>query len=481
MGRVVMDLIKSLTTSEKVYFKRQARTHDQKSTKNYLQIYEVVEKMETYNKETFAASFRGTAFEKHLSSELDYLKEKILISLFNFNLNRSKRNKIQKGILIAEELANKGFRKEALKKLNFIKKSAFRQEEFMWILRLIELEEIILFREGAIGYKDKLGELREQRNRVTSMIQNLNNYHILREEIREFQFSENLNMNNVKAFTDLCSDELVKDSHRCMSTRAKEHWFYFQVLMNYLKWDFEAGLSISSDYVDFMFEHHHLFGINKLLPALSNYFYHAALCKNKPHFDLGQSMLQQLEGNKSISQQYLNYILYTRNLEFAYYAQDADLMREYQSKAIALLEQESAHLEESQIQYLLMTIVRATIVLEDQKRAMQYSNHWMQRGVLPFRKVQARLFSIMIHYELGYLELVLSEIILLKKSEKRNQREKRLINAFYSFLNKRINKPERKKDLLHKFQQELAAISGENRGYFDFISFDYHWWSLRLD
>ena len=115
MSIVLYELVKSMTLSEKGYFKRIAKIHADKNNKNYLKIYEVVEKSKTYDKNTLSNHFKGTTIEKYLSSEVNYLKEKILISLFNFNMNRTKRNQIQKGILIVESLATKGFQKEALK------------------------------------------------------------------------------------------------------------------------------------------------------------------------------------------------------------------------------------------------------------------------------------------------------------------------------------------------------------------------------
>lgn len=127
-----------------------------------------------------------------------------------------------------------------------------------------------------------------------------------------------------------------------------------------------------------------------------------------------------------------------------------------------------------------MLLVRAAILLEKHTVGMHLINQWHQRGVYPYRKAQARLFSIMIHFELNYMELIQSEIILLKKMAKENPREKMLINAFYSFLNSIQKYPKRKETLLLKFQNELEAISIKNPGYFDFISFDYFKWSKRL-
>jgi len=110
MGQLSYDLIKCMTTSEKVYFKRSSKTHANSTDKNYLKIYEALDKQKTYNKKTLIGLFAGTSISKYLSSEINFLNEKILLSLFYFNLNKSKRNKIQKGILIAEVLTSKGFK-----------------------------------------------------------------------------------------------------------------------------------------------------------------------------------------------------------------------------------------------------------------------------------------------------------------------------------------------------------------------------------
>lgn len=480
MSEFLFDLVHSLSTSEKVYFKRFAMTHGAKEQKNYLKIYHAVEGMKSYDKAAFYAHFSGSPIEKHLSSEIGYLKEKLLLSQFNFNLNRSKRNQIQKGILHIEVLAGKGFRKEALKKLKTIKKSAYKYEEFTWILRLIELEEMILFKEGTIGYKDKLEELKEQRIEVTHKIQNLNNYHILRQEIRELQFSKTLITDEFEAFKELYNNPLVQSSEQCLSIRAKEHWYYIQVLINYLKREFHQGLSYSSEYVDFMFLHKHLFDQSKTLPALSNYIYHASLTKDKFHFELGQKILVQFSDQNDLSHYYLNYILYSRNLEFAYYARELPLMERYLPLTIDLLSEGLEHFEESQIQYLFMLIVRSAIVLKDFKMGTFQIHQWQQRGVIAFRKVQARLFSILIHYKLEYWELIQSEIVLLKKLVKEYPRERVLINSFYKFLNSYLKYPNRKQKLILKLQHELASLSQANKGYFDFISFDYHQWSLDL-
>lgn len=480
MSRFLYDLVKSLTTSEKVHFKRYAKVHAGKGDKNYLKIYDAINELKTYDKEALPNLFKGTTIEKYQSSEVKYLNDKILLSLFNFNLNRSKRNQIYKGILMLEALSTKGFKKESLKKLKVLKKSALKQEEFTWILRLIELEEIILFKQGIIGYKDKLEVLDQQRIEITSIIQNLNQYHILRQEVREFQFSEHLFKADMKILKDFSNQPLVESIENCLSKKATEHWYYINVLINYLQSDFKTGLSISYSYVNFIAKNIQLFDHSQILPAISNYIYHAALTKNKEHFEQGINLLLELSHKKEYPEFYIKYILYTRNLEYAYYTNDLVLIESYLDRAIDLVENNAAQYEDGQIQYIYFNIVKSAIILKDHSLGMYHCNLWHRRGVMGYRKVQARIFSLILHYEVNYTDLIESEIITLKKLAKNNEREKALIQCFYTFFNAMIMHPERKKTSISKLQNELKTISQKNNTSFSFVYFDYYQWSLQL-
>jgi hypothetical protein len=482
MSHFLYDLIKSLTTSEKAYFKRHVKIHAGKGDKNYLKIYDTISKLKTYDKTVLPNLFKGTTIEKHQSSEVKYLNDKILLSLFNYNLNKSKRNQIHKDILILEALASKGFKKEALKKLKVLKKNALKYEEFTFVLRLIELEEISLFKQGIMGFKAQLEELNQQRIDITNIINNINRYHLLRQEVRELQFNEHLLNPDIKQELLIKYDDqtLVKNKAKCLSKKATEHWYYINVLSNYLQLNFEAGLRFSDAYVNFIIENNHLFDSSSALPALSNYIYHAALTGNRSHFEKGRDLLQSFSNKKGVSEHYLNYILYTRHLEFAYQTNDLKLLQEYQNLIITLTKNNLNEFEEPQIHYLYLNIIKSAIVLNDHSVGMHFSNLWHQRGVLDYRKVQARLLSIILHFEVNYTELVLSEIITLKKLLKNNAREKDLINCFYTFFNSILKHPERSVTLIQTLQQELKTLSKNPNTQFSFVNFNYYEWSLKL-
>ena len=337
MSQFLFDLIKSMTKSEKIHFKRYHKTDAEKEDKNYLKIYDAIEGLKTYDKEVLPNLFKGTTIEKYQSSEVKYLIDKILLSLSNFSLNRSKRNQIRKGILMLEVLTTKGFKKETLKKLKTLKESALKQEEFTLVFRLIELEETILFQQMILGYKDKLEELEEQRSQITAIIQNLNKYSILRQEVREFQYDEDLYNDDMKLLKTFMHQSFVQSKEHCMSKRAIENWYYINVLTNYLKSDFEAGLNISHSYVNFISENIHLFDSNQRLPAISNYIYHAALTKNEYHFKYGHNLLNNLSHEEEFFDFFIKHISYTRTLEFAYHTNNLNLLKEYLTLAIDLI------------------------------------------------------------------------------------------------------------------------------------------------
>ena len=361
-----------------------------------------------------------------------------------------------------------------------LKKNALKQEEFTLVLRLIELEEIILFKQGIIGYKDKLEALEEQRRDITNIIQNLNKYHIMRQEVRELQFSKHLFDNDMELLRVFKNRYFIKNIEHCMSNRAMEHWYYINVLTSYLESDFEAGLKTSHDYVNFINKNTHLFDSTQILPALSNYIYHAALSKNEVNFAHGQGLLEDLSNKKGFPKFYIKYILYTRQLEFAYHTKNLKLMKDYLTLAIGLVENNSDQFEESQIQYLHLTIVKSCLILKEYSLGMRYSNRWHQIGVSHYDKVQARLLSIILHYEVNYEELIQSEIITLKKLIKTSEREKDLINSFYIFFNSMIKHPERRIVLITNLQNELKSISKIKSASSSFIYFDYYQWSLQL-
>lgn len=480
MSQFLFDFVHSLSMREKAYFKRYVNIHASDQNKNYLKIYDTIEGMKSFQKDDLKNHFDGTPIAKYLSSEISYLKNKILTSLINFHASNSPRNKIQKGILLIEILIVKGFRKEAMKKLNFFKKIAYRQEEFSFILRLIEQEEEILFKEGIFGFQDVLKKLKEERNSITAAIQNLNNLRILREEIRELQFTKRFITDDFRSQEDFYKNPILESENLCLSIKAKSHWYYVHSLKCFLARDYEAAMNLSEKNILLLEENQNLFPFSKQLPLISNFTYYAAKIKNKLAFKKGMDRLISLPPISQTDLTYIDYIKYSRHFELAYYTNDTVLTEQTLNLSIELIDTKIDQMGSVQVGYLLFLMIRATIVLEKYELGAAYLNRLFQLGVLNYLLIQTRLFSLIIHYQLRWDQLLVSEILLLKKLVKEFPRDKDVINSFYDFFKKEIKNPNQTHIHSKKLQKRLEKISKDKEGNFVFDDFDFFQWSLCL-
>ena len=81
MSRLLFELVKGMTLSEKGYFKRNANIHTSSESKNYLKIYEVIEKSKDYDKNTLSNHFKGTTIEKYQCSLAFMLIQRLSLAI----------------------------------------------------------------------------------------------------------------------------------------------------------------------------------------------------------------------------------------------------------------------------------------------------------------------------------------------------------------------------------------------------------------
>jgi len=272
----MFQFIHSLEMREKAYFKRYAEIHDSNKSKNYLLLYDFIEQMPVFDFESLKSHFADRSIGKYLSSELNYLQDQLLRSLVNFHFNSSPAYKLHKDILYINILMEKGFSKKAIKLLRKAKKTAYTYEDFSVILGLIQQEEEILFFEGILGFTDKLMELQKEREKISAQITNLNTLRILREQIRELQFTVG-SVSDTSEFPQIFDHPLLKSEEEALSIRAKEHWYYITDLCFYLTREYQRSIDISKSYLAFVEQNLNIFKDSKLLPLISNYLHNCIL------------------------------------------------------------------------------------------------------------------------------------------------------------------------------------------------------------
>ena len=103
-------LIKSLNKSEKRFFKLSSTI--QAGDKNYLRIFDFVDKQEEYDEEALKVAFQNETFIKHLPSEKNHLYKLILKSLRSYYSEQSISSILKQEIKNIEILYAKALYKE---------------------------------------------------------------------------------------------------------------------------------------------------------------------------------------------------------------------------------------------------------------------------------------------------------------------------------------------------------------------------------
>ena len=132
-------LIKSLTKSEKIFFKLSSSL--QASDKNYLKIFDFIEGQGKYDEDALKEEFKSETFVKHLPSEKNHLYKLILKSLRSYYSEQSISSILKQEIKNVEILYNKALYKECEKFVVRAKEVARDHEKFYYWFELLSWEK----------------------------------------------------------------------------------------------------------------------------------------------------------------------------------------------------------------------------------------------------------------------------------------------------------------------------------------------------
>ena len=121
----LLELIHSLTPSEKKYFRKYIATGDE--TKNYTKLFDILQKSESYDAETLSRELQKS--KKKIANDKEYLQEILLRTLHSFHSPSMYRAKVFNGIIESDILASKGLMKFSLAHIRKLKKGLLSGEE----------------------------------------------------------------------------------------------------------------------------------------------------------------------------------------------------------------------------------------------------------------------------------------------------------------------------------------------------------------
>ena len=236
-------LIKSLTKSEKRFFKLNSSL--QSGDKNYLKIFDFVEKQKKYNEDELKTVFKDEIFIKHLPSEKNHLYRLILKSLRAYYSDQSVSSQLKQEIKNIDILNRKALYKECSKFVKRAKQLAEEYEKFYYWFEFINWERRLLEEAYESGvFTNNLDALISEEQGVVDKLRNLAEYQVLYSRINYIFKSGGFTRNEQEReiVNEIENHHLIRGKNTALSMRATTICYYIKGVCSASKRDYEDAL-----------------------------------------------------------------------------------------------------------------------------------------------------------------------------------------------------------------------------------------------
>lgn len=485
-------LIKSLTKSEKRFFKLSSSL--QAGEKNYLKLFDAIEKQKEYNEEEIKEMFKHERFIRHLPSEKNHLYKLILKSLRIYHADNSVGSQLKEEIRSIEILYNKALYTECSKLIKKAKKLAYSHEKFYYLFELIKWEKLLLEEEYLSGMFDRdLDKLITEEQEVIEKLRNVAEYQILYSKINYvFRMGGYIRNDREKQIVEEISNyPLIKGKNTALSRRAAATCYYIKGLCAITKHELEDSFANFSKVVN-IFEQNPVLiqDIPKqYIKSLSNLLIYYINSRNfNAFFELVEKM-RSLQDQPGFSSTDIKLKIFTSTFYAELLAYDR--MGDYE-KGSAIVDEilngielykdkinkEDVILFYYHIAYVFFGAGRFKESLKFINIVLNDNEPNLRQDIYSF----ARLFNLIIHYELGNYDLL---DYIVKSTSRFYLKRKREFNREYRFETvflKHIKRASKVVDKAEKLEAAFEDLLGEMNSvlkddyekvaleYFDFIT-----------
>jgi len=466
----LFDLIKSLTKSEKRFFKLSSSL--QEGEKNYLKIFDAIDKQDSYDEEEIKFLFKNETFIKHLPSEKNHLYKLILKSLRSYHADHSVSSILRQEIKNIEILFKKGLYREAHKFLQRAKKLAKEHEKFYYQFELINLEKQLLEEDYESGEFDKdLNELVAEEQETIEKLRNLAEYHIIYSKINYVFRREGFAHNEEEKLivSEIENYHLIKGKNTALSARASTICYYIKGLCATTNRQYQDAFTFFLKTKEIFDRTPHIRSdrAKRYVKTLTNLLYCYIDAKN---FDAAFDMIQQInelrdkDGFDTLEME-VKIFTSTHIAQLMLHNKMGEFQKAVRlSKDIVVgMDKYGERINKEQQLLFSYNIAYAHFGFGEYKESLQWINsvlndpdQTLRRDIYNF----ARIFNLIIHLELGNNDLleytIKSTIRYLNKKEKDYLAEGVLMKYLKKLI--RVNMEFDRKEVYESMREELVKL-----------------------
>jgi len=169
-------LIKSLTKSEKIYFKRFCAIYSKEKQNNYILLFNAISTQTVYDEQKIKSRFKSKKFTKQLHVLKNYLYKLIVKALRQFYCATDRHMMLKEQIIHASVLYKKKLFKESYKMVISAKKAAEMSQDLFGLAELTTLQKKLISELKCPRSEKLLNDIAEVENRIIEDIILLKKY-----------------------------------------------------------------------------------------------------------------------------------------------------------------------------------------------------------------------------------------------------------------------------------------------------------------
>lgn len=476
MSKKLYNLIKALTPNEKGYFRKFSSMHVVGGENLYMKLFDSLNEMERYDKSLLPKIFRRKGKGNQLPAYTNYLFANILDALKIYHARKTTEAEIRHLLLDVELLFAKGLYQEARKILAKARDKANRSENLFLLVEIINWEEKIAKNDLDPQLMERIiNTSHAERLKITDKLKTSLQYKWLHSRVIYLMIRIGQHIkgrDELNKLEEIMRHPLLRAEKMAISLYDKNTFYYIHALYNYIKrkQDIKKSIEYTQKRKALMEDNiqYGAFDMNAYLSTFNNLMSSYMQTLEVKEYDKLVDDLKKMPerfGNKigekheNIRLAYINSAVLVRCFFTGEFEEGLSAVRGNETA----WENVQAKIGKAEVLVFYDHMRSLSFAVQDYKKALLWNNKILNESSEEFKTdlyIIAMIWNIIIHYDMGNLQLVESltrSALHAFYNEKKSHRFERL---FLKNMQKILNAKNEEgiKGVFSAFKKELMAL-----------------------
>ncbi|MBC8047092.1 MAG: hypothetical protein H7Y00_09880 [Fimbriimonadaceae bacterium] len=481
----LFDLVKSLSKTEKRYFKLYAKRHFPQDNQ-YLLLFNLIDEQTEYDEKRIAKEFSRNKSLSHFAVVKKQLYENVLDALHRYDEYAHPEQQVRKGIHYCAVLLKKGLFAQCKKQIIKYKALAYKLEKFESIIEIIEIEKRLISRQQFTAHTHaQLEELQKEQNNCLQQIQTANTYWLKSSRIFKMHYEKAIAPGKENtALHELIGEQYFHEPEQATNMRSKLDFLQINALHAFVNADAQKAYTLNAEFLQLL-EAKPQFKIlyaDRYFSVLNNYLIDSLQLQNYDELLNGIKTLRSLTiqtefkhiNNLEANVFRLSYLLeinyFISTKQFAEIINYKNTIEEGLKKHKNKISGPGVITMNYLIAYAFFCNGHFTECLDEINMLLQTKDAETVIDIY----MDARMMQLLCHFELHNYQLLESLLISMQRlltAQNIKQQTYKIILRYLKQYSQKANKPS-----FISFKKQLQELAADKKEKIAFNNFDYVYW-----